>query len=175
MEQLLNRMIGAAKLDKKTYEEIEHDKTATGQAVLVVVIVAIASGVGTIGGVGLLGLLWGILISLFGWAVFAGLVYWIGTTFLPKPETKADWGELARVLAFARAPGVLAVFGIIGLIATPIASLIFLIILVWTVVASVIAVREALDYGDDWVRALAVVILAFIPAVVIQAIVLAIV
>ena len=49
-------MIGAAKLDVKVYEEVEKDTTATQQALLVVVIVAIATGIGSFASGGVLGL-----------------------------------------------------------------------------------------------------------------------
>ena len=44
---MLNRMIGAAQLSVETYEEVEHDRGATIQALVVVIIVAAFSGVGT--------------------------------------------------------------------------------------------------------------------------------
>ena len=176
-EQLFNRMLGASKFDLKTYNEVEHDKNATGQAALVVVLVAIATGVGTIGISGPLGIIWGILLGLIGWAVFAGLVYWVGTNLLPKPETKADWGQVARGMAFAQSPGMLRVFAIVGAAVSALGSLILFIIFLWVIAASVIAVREALDYGtetEDTLRALAVVIIAYIPVIIITAVLTAI-
>ena len=38
---LIERMLGAARLDIDTYEEVEHDTTATSQAATVVAIVAV--------------------------------------------------------------------------------------------------------------------------------------
>jgi len=52
---VIERMIGAAKLDVKVYEEVEKDTTATQQALLVVVIVAIATGIGSFASGGVLG------------------------------------------------------------------------------------------------------------------------
>ena len=46
---MLQRMIGAARLNVHTYEDVENDQTATKQALLVVVLVSIASGIGAIG------------------------------------------------------------------------------------------------------------------------------
>ena len=43
---LVNRMIRAAMLDSRLYEEVEHDRSATSQAMQVVIIVALASGIG---------------------------------------------------------------------------------------------------------------------------------
>jgi hypothetical protein len=46
MASLTERMLGAAKLDVATYEEVEADATATPQAMLVVVVANLAAGVG---------------------------------------------------------------------------------------------------------------------------------
>ncbi len=48
MASFTQRMIGAAKLDVHTYEEVEADRTATGQAMGVVVLSSIASGIGAV-------------------------------------------------------------------------------------------------------------------------------
>ena len=42
-------MIGAAMLRRETFEEVEHDSAATIQAVMVVVIVAVATGIASLG------------------------------------------------------------------------------------------------------------------------------
>ena len=42
-------MIGAAMLRPQTFEEVEHDPATTIQAAMVVVIVAIATGIGRLG------------------------------------------------------------------------------------------------------------------------------
>ncbi len=47
---LFQRMIGVLKLDVDTFEEIEHDQGATGQAAIVVLVVALVAGIG--GGLG---------------------------------------------------------------------------------------------------------------------------
>ena len=44
---LVARMLGAAKLNVQTFEEVEADETATGQAAAVVTMVAVASAVGS--------------------------------------------------------------------------------------------------------------------------------
>ena len=44
----IDRLIGAARFDILTYEEVEHDETLTGQAALVVVLVAVARAIGGI-------------------------------------------------------------------------------------------------------------------------------
>ena len=49
MANFTERMIGAAKLDVRVYEEVEADTDATGQAVGVVLFASLAGGIGTAG------------------------------------------------------------------------------------------------------------------------------
>jgi hypothetical protein len=157
MTSFANRILLSAKLNPEVYEEVEADRTAMGQAVAVVIISSIAAGIGTIQQTGLGGLLLGTLLALTGWIVWAGLTYYIGTRFLPEPETRADYGELLRTIGFASSPGIIRVLGIIpGL-----ASIVFLVAAVWMLVAMVIAVRQALDYRSTW-RALGVCLIGWV-------------
>jgi len=45
MASFTERMLGAAKLDARTYEEVESDTGATGQAMGVVLISSVAAGI----------------------------------------------------------------------------------------------------------------------------------
>jgi hypothetical protein len=142
MATIQDRIIRAAKLDAQLYEEVEADRDATGQAMAVVVMSALAAGIGSLGSGDLLGLVGGTIAALVGWLIWAFLTYFIGTRLLPEPQTKADYGELLRTIGFASAPGLIRVFGVIpGL-----GALLFLVAGIWMLVAMVIAVRQALDY-----------------------------
>ena len=160
--QLVDRMIGAARLNVETYEEVEADTSATRQALLVVTLVAIATGIGSIGS-GVAGFISGMVIGLVGWALWAWITYFIGTKLLKTPETHANWGQLARTLGFAQSPGVLKVFAFIPVIG----GLIYLAVLIWTLVTMVVAVRQALDFTSTG-RAVGVVLLSFIPYAILQ-------
>jgi hypothetical protein len=142
MTKFKDRIILAAKLDVNLYEEVEADKGAMRQAMGVVVLSSIAAGVGSIGTGGVGGMLAGMIAALVGWYIWAYLTYFIGTKFLPEPQTKADLGELLRTTGFSSSPGLIRVFGIIpGL-----AGVVFSVASIWMLVAMVIAVRQALDY-----------------------------
>ena len=141
MASIQDRIIRAAKLDAELYEEVEADRDATGQAMAVVAMSAVAGGIG-MGSGGLAGIGVGIIAALVGWAIWAFLTYIIGTRLLPEPQTEADWGELLRTTGFASAPGLIRVLGIVpGL-----GPFVFLVAAIWMLVAMVIAVRQALDY-----------------------------
>ena len=86
MATLVERAIGAARLDVATYEEIEADATALPQATAVVAAAAIAAGIGA-NQEGGAGALLGVLASLLAWYIWAGVTYLIGTRLLPEPTT----------------------------------------------------------------------------------------
>jgi len=151
----VERMIGAARLDTNTYEEVEADRGATGQALGVVVLASVASGIGM--GQGLRGLVIGTVLSLIGWAIWAWLIYFIGTRWLPEPDTNADAGQLLRTVGFATSPGVLRVLGIVPLLG----ELVFVVTAIWTLIAMVVAVRQALDYRSTG-RAVGVCIIGWL-------------
>jgi len=151
----VERMIGAARLNTNTYEEVEADRGATGQALGVVVLASVASGIGM--GQGLRGLVIGTVLSLIGWAIWAWLIYFIGTRWLPEPDTNADAGQLLRTVGFAMSPGVLRVLGIVPLLG----ELVFVVTAIWTLIAVVVAVRQALDYRSTG-RAVGVCIIGWL-------------
>ena len=167
MASFTQRMIGAAKLEVRAYEEVEADTTATGQAMAVVILSSVAAGIGGIGimglgPAGLTGFLVGSVAGLIRWVAWALLTYFIGTRLLPEPRTRAALPELLRTTGFAQSPGVLLVVGIVpGL-----APFILAIVTVWWLLAMTIAVRQALNYPNT-MRALAVCVVGWVLSMVI--------
>ena len=142
MTPFTDRMIRAAKLDVELYEEVEADKEAMGQAMLVVVLSSLAAGVGGFQRGGFSGILLMTIAALTGWYIWAWLTYLIGTKLLPEPETKSDPGELLRTIGFSSSPGIIRILGIIpGL-----GGIIVFVASIWMLITMVIAVRQALDY-----------------------------
>ena len=157
MTSFLDRMLRAAKLDVNLYEEVEADTGAMRQAMGVVVLSSVAAGIGSIATGGLGGILMGTIAALIGWYIWAFLTYYIGTKFLPEPQTRADLGELLRTIGFSSSPGLIRVLGIIpGL-----GGVVFLVASIWMLVAMVIAVRQALDY-ESTLRAVGVCVIGWI-------------
>ena len=144
MESFKNRIIRAAKLDVSLYEEVEADRSAMGQAMGVVILSAVAAGIGSISTTGVAGIFLGTLAALVGWFIWAYIAYYVGTKLLPEPQTKADLGELLRTIGFASSPGLLRILGIIPFLS----GIIFIATGIWMLVAMVIAVRQALDYNS---------------------------
>lgn len=172
---LLERMMRAARLDTRFYNEVETDIGATGQAATVVAIVAIANAIGGLlsvllgealsralgvggsmagTGASILGLLLGIVFFVIGWVIWSYLTYFIGTRVFKGTATP---GEMLRTLGFATTPyilGTLSFIPCLGFFA-------WLAGAIWMIVAGVVAVREALDF--DTGNAIITVVLAAIP------------
>jgi len=154
---LVDRMMRAARLDATLYEEVEADPTAMGQAMTVVVLSAVAAGIGGIRHGGLSGLLIGLLAALVGWFLWAGIIYLVGTKMMPEPQTDADMGQLLRTIGFASSPGIIRVVGFVPVLGW----LIGLAASIWMLVATVVAVRQALDYTTTG-KAVLVCVIGFV-------------
>lgn len=143
MGTLAYRAMGAALLDGATYEGIEADRTATGQAMTVVLLSSLAAalGAGGLDGPRLTLLAAFAMLALATWIAWAVLILEIGGRHLRRSETRVTLGELLRTVGFASSPGLLQVFGLIPEVRT----LVFAASWLWMFAAMVVAVRHALD------------------------------
>jgi hypothetical protein len=167
MASLTERMTGAMQANVKTFQEIEADPTAFGQAVTVIVIASVASLIGNMFRVGITHGVLMLVINLIAYALWTLLVVLIGTKVMPEPTTKADFNEGFRVIGFTASPGVFNVLAIIPFLG----PLISFVVWIWMVVIGVIAVREVLDYSNTG-RAIIVCIIAALICIVVNALVL---
>lgn len=163
MATLADRMIGAMKADVRTFEEVEKDPAALGQAVAVILIAAFASFLGNIFRNGVTIGIGALLGTLIGYAVWTVLVVVIGTKLMPEPATRATFTEGFRVIGFAAAPGVFNVLAIIPFLG----RLISFCISIWMLVVMVIAVRSVLDYTSTG-RAIIVCVIGLIAYLIIN-------
>ena len=146
---ITSRMVRAARLEVPLYEEVEADTTATNQALTVVLVVAIATGIGQAIGATIEGnsaalvgrLIGGILNGLIGWAIWSYVIYFVGTRFFGGTAT---YGELLRTLGFAESPSVLLILSFVPVLG----GILALVVGIWTIVASFIATRQALDLDN---------------------------
>ena len=146
MARFFRRVLGAAAVLPDAYEEVEADPKALPQAMVVVALSSVASGIAFLPDQGLRGFGSAMAAAFLGWLIWAWLAYHIGTRWLPEPATEADWGQLLRTTGFAAAPGIVRILGVI-----PEAKhAILLLTTGWMLAAFVMAVRQALDYEHTW-------------------------
>jgi len=160
MNQLFNRMIRAAKLDVNLYEEVEADKSATRQALVVVLIYSICAGIGSglamiwdeSAGRFFLNLFVGLISALVFWLVWSFITYFIGTRLFKGPETQSNYGELLRTIGFAATPGIFLIFIFIPYIG----GFIYFVVWVWMLIAMVhrFGGRHYLPSGRPYYRSI---------------------
>lgn len=155
MGNLADRMIRAARLDANFYVQVMNDPAAIRQALLVVLIYSSFAGIGAglltlpdvDAGQFVLNIFVGLFSALVLWFVWSFVTYFIGTTLFKGPQTPwrviATYGEFLRSIGFAATPGILLIFILI-----PLAGILLSLAAgVWMFIATVIAVREALDFS----------------------------
>ena len=175
---MIRRMMGAAFFNAETYEEIEADPSAIGQAVLVVILVTVCGAIGgligaMLGGASALGivlvLIAGLVFGIVRWAIWVSVLSLVGGMMLRTGNTQTSWAEIGRVVGFAYTPGVLSIFSFVPFIGW----LFPLVAFFWTLAAVTVAVRQALDFESTG-RAIAVVlvtaVIGFIPWIIVRGI-----
>jgi hypothetical protein len=161
LAKMFNRVTRAAMLDVNLYEEVEADTSLNQEALIVVILVSILSGIGGFlqgvlnGDIGaaLLALVVGVVLGVVSYYIWAYVTYFVGTNLFGGT---ADAGELLRVLGYASGPRVLGVLGFIPCVG----GLAGIVGAIWALVAGVIAVREALDF--DTTKAVLTVIIGWV-------------
>jgi hypothetical protein len=143
MPILVRRMWRAAVLDPDLYDEVEADPRLGWEALWIVLLVSAAGGIGA-GWPHPGGIAFGAAALFCGWLAWAAVTQWLGTRVFPGPETACDFPEMLRTIGFAASPGLLAILGIVP--EMRVAA--FAVTTVWMLAATVLAVREALDYAS---------------------------
>ncbi len=163
---ITDRMLGALRLQEDVYEEVEADQKATGEAAFIIVATSLVSG--AVNGVltGASSGLFGALGSFLGWAFYAWVAYIVGVKLFPGPQTKSSWGEIARTLGYANTARFLIVFELVpGL-----QAITRTVVAIWVLVATVVALRAALDVTTG--RAIVVAIASAIGQLIVIAVAL---
>lgn len=148
MGSLMYRVMGVSVFDGGTFEAIEADRRATGQAVVVVLGSSLAGAVAATGSLEpRLGFIAAFMaVAVLVWLAWAQLILQIGGHQFRRPETRVDFDELVRTTGFAAAPGLLQIFAIVPAVSTPI----FVATWIWMWAAMVVAVKHSLDLRSTW-------------------------
>ena len=156
-EIFLYRLSGAAVLDAAIYESIEADPRATRQAVAVVLLSAVAAGIGAGGLVGPRPVVLAAIsaLALVTWLAWGMLMFQWVTSCSRNARPARTLGELLRTTGFAASPGLLQIFAILPGMAIPVFAGAWL----WMIGTMIVGVRHALDYQSTG-RAVAVCVVA---------------
>lgn len=151
---MVERILGALRLDAPTYQEIDRDEGLTGEAFAVAAIVGAVGGLlgWLIGEGSFVSLIGGAIGAVIGLVIGAGILLLVGKLF----GGQADYLGLLRTLAYASVPGALSGIPFIGFIAS-----------LYAFVCAVVAVRESHAVGTG-----VAVVIVLIPAAIIIGIVI---
>ena len=155
-------MLGAARLDPVSFEDIAGDRWAAYHALFIVLLVGIVGGaVGVAGGSPVLfdfptfpSIGVGITLEVASWLIWSGVTYIVGGTLLKGGTDRPDLEGMLRYAGIAQAPGLLVVLTVIPenpfLIAWTTTG--------WRVAAMAVATRAAFGFDTNGRPAIASVI-----------------
>ncbi len=170
MQSFLDRFAGVLRLDQGTFAGIKQDdEAANGQAVVIVALTGLLSGIGTSASIAQIArqpppadpataavlnsyaafdttggrvavVVLSVVLSLVAWVAFAALARWLGRTAFGADPNAATPAQMRNLVAWGYAPGLLNVLAILPVIG----GLISLVVAIWGLITQVIGVRTAL-------------------------------
>lgn len=171
MQTFLDRFAGVLRLDRGTFAGIKQDdEAANGQAVAIVALTGLLSGIGTSASIAQIArqplpsdpataavvssyaafdttggriavVVLSVVLSLVAWVAFAALARWLGRTLFGANPDAATPAQMRNLVAWGYAPGLLNVLAILPVVG----GLISILVAIWGLVTQVIGVRTALD------------------------------
>lgn len=154
---MIQRALGIARLQIPVFEEVEHNRSLTQEAAIIVLI---ASIVGSIGGPprGMGAFISTVLVNVVGWVVWSVIVAFIAQKLF---NGTTDRGEMLRVTGYAYGPRILGLIPFLSFVG-----------MLWSVVAVIVGIRQAGDFSTG--KAIVTAVLGFFPYVIAMAIVVAV-
>jgi hypothetical protein len=165
--RIISGMIRAARLDKDFYEELERDTSYDQDALIVVIIAALAGAVGAFIGQLIAGKI-GAAIGMFvlqavlgvaGYYLWVYIAHRIGTSLF---KGTGEVGEVRRAYGFAYTPQVLNILSFIPCLNVVIG----IVAWIWSIATGFVAIRQSLDQ-DNTNAALTVIVSAIVVFVIV--------
>jgi ABC-type uncharacterized transport system permease subunit len=171
IQELGSRILHTARFDTETLRDLKEDKTATGQAIAVLLLVGLSYGIGFSIFTGLQshslspnqlisGTIANMIFTDFAAFIWSATVFLVGTKLF---QGKTGYWQLARPLFFSTAPGIL--FILIAIPFSPIIITAAVIASAWIVSAEFVALKNAMGFNTQRALLTSIVgllILAFI-------------
>jgi cellulose synthase/poly-beta-1,6-N-acetylglucosamine synthase-like glycosyltransferase len=138
MKILFARMLRAIKLDQQLFEEIAADPSTQPQSVWAVAIFAMATSFGFFSAVGGTAVNIALITTMIAWYVWAFTIFYIGSRLFLEDRERAHRKTVMRVVAFAAAPGLIRLLGVI-----PQTSIVLMAVSsIWILVAAVLGLKK---------------------------------
>ena len=154
---LIKIIIKSLKFDKQIYLEAKNTQGFIRYSLLIVLLVSICTGIGTINLTNDSSIIRDLLSSIIGWIIWTSIIYVIGVKLMKNSST---FTQLARTLGVAYSPGVLNIFGFVQIISLPLLA----VTSIWTIISFIFALKHALQISAE--RAFLISLLSFIPYII---------
>jgi hypothetical protein len=138
---LLDRMLSASLLETEAYEHTALDPSTRTQATLAVSVTSVAAGAGMLLSGGLTGFALGTLAAAAGWVLCVLVAYRLATRRFGVPRTMSNLNAAVRSVGLATSPRVFLILTLVP----EVGFLVGLAVHAWVAIATVLAVRVALD------------------------------
>lgn len=141
-QTFLARVVGVARLQEPVYAAIKRDSAALNQAVLVVLLSALATNVwvAVFAPNGLVRAVGGAVLTIVAWLLFGTLAWWLGKRWFAPKWAPPELRQMLTLTGFATAPSLFNVLGFVPLIGW----LILMIASIWSLLTAYTAVRVGL-------------------------------
>ena len=139
---LLEIILKSLKFDKSVYIEAKNKPGFLRFSLLIVLLVSLCTGIGTINLTNDSSVIRDLLSSIIGWLIWTSIIFVIGVKLLKNSST---FSQLARTLGLAYSPGVLNILGLISFISIPVLA----ITSIWTVISFIFALKHALEISAE--------------------------
>ena len=138
MKILFSRLFRVIRFDQAMFDEIASDPSLQPQSVWAVAIFAMATSFGLFSNAGGTAVNIVLITTMVAWYVWAFSVFYIGSRAFRGEAEPVDRKKVMRMVAFATAPAVIRLFGLIP----KSFSILFLISSIWIIVAAVIGLKK---------------------------------
>ena len=159
---LLEIILKSLRFKKSVYIEAKNKPGFLRFSLLIVLLVSICTGIGTINLTNDSSIIRDLLSSIIGWLIWTSIIFVVGVKLLKNSST---FSQLARTLGLAYSPGVLNILGIISYLSIPVLA----ITSIWTVISFIFALKHALEISAE--KAFLISLLSFIPYLIFRSLI----
>ena len=142
MKKLIDFIRRACSLQGSLFKESGRNPEMASFAVAILIISSIAAGIGSVGRIGVSGILLGSTSALASWLIWASFTYFAAAKIAPGEEKEVSYLRFFIAAGFASAPGIVKVLAVIR----SVNRIVFAISFLWMIAVMAVALKEIFKY-----------------------------
>ena len=137
-----SRVVNAALLNRKTFQDIQGDKAGTFQVYALVAAAAIASAIGTLDDLSLA--FQNVFLTIAGWLIYSHVAWFMRSYIFDSVRAEASRPNMMRVVGIAYGAGLLRAFGVVPVVG----ELVFALATIWIIVGISVGLKSSLAFEN---------------------------